>query len=73
MPIVVKAVPEEEYRAWVAAQLTSAEDQQGESQRLWTRAELMQHGQAVYEKVCASCHQLNGAGLPPALPSESMH
>jgi len=69
MPIVVNAVPEEEYKAWVAAQMANAEDQQGESQRLWTRAELMENGQVVYERVCATCHQPDGEGLPPAFPA----
>ncbi|MGD9021741.1 MAG: cytochrome c oxidase subunit II [Lysobacterales bacterium] len=69
MPIVVNAVSEQEYEAWVQTQLSSSEAQQQDMQRLWTRAELMEHGQAVYEKVCATCHQPNGSGLPPAFPA----
>mgnify|MGYP001819799796 CR=1 FL=1 len=69
MPIVVNAVTEDEYAAWVSGQLADGVVQEQDNQRLWTRAELMQHGQAVYEKVCATCHQPNGAGLPPAFPA----
>jgi len=69
MPIVVNAVSEEDYAAWVSSQLANDVVQQQDSQRLWTRAELMQHGQEVYERVCASCHQPDGAGLPPAFPA----
>jgi cytochrome c oxidase subunit 2 len=71
MPIVVNAVSEEEYAAWVTAQLADSQVQEQDSQRLWTRAELMQHGQGVYEKVCATCHQPDGQGLPPAFPALS--
>ena len=69
MPIVVNAVTEDEYAAWVSGQLADGAVQEQDNQRLWTRAELMQHGQTVYEKVCATCHQPNGAGLPPAFPA----
>ncbi len=69
MPIVVNAVSEDEYAAWVSAQLADNQVQQQDSQRLWTRDELMQHGQGVYEKVCATCHQQDGRGLTPAFPA----
>ncbi|MDX1460995.1 MAG: cytochrome c [Xanthomonadales bacterium] len=29
---------------------------------------LMAHGETVYTSHCATCHQADGAGLPPAFP-----
>ena len=34
-----------------------------------TPVELMAEGEAVYTTYCASCHQANGQGIPPAFPS----
>ncbi len=69
MPVVVRAVPQDEFDAWYAEQL-------GERARLaeildkaWTSEELMQRGEQVYGTYCASCHQANGQGVPPVFPS----
>ena len=35
----------------------------------WTKDDLIAHGKEVYEKNCAVCHQITGAGLPPAFPA----
>lgn len=69
MPIVVEAVTQEEYQAWVAEQQTEMVRTALDQDRLWTRAELMERGSAVYEAHCASCHQNDGSGLEPAFPS----
>ena len=54
MPVVVKAVEEEEYRQWVAQmKLASAEIDPEKS----------------YNTHCAACHQANGQGIPGAFPS----
>ena len=37
--------------------------------KTWTEEELMAEGEAVYNQSCASCHQANGQGIPPAFPS----
>jgi cytochrome c oxidase subunit 2 len=69
MPIVIVALPEDEFEAWVSEQLADAQNQEQDSQRLWTRAELMEHGESVYKRVCATCHQPDGQGLTPAFPA----
>lgn len=69
MPIVIEAVTPEEYRRWVGQQQAEAVQSEADAQRLWTRQELMDHGAAVYEKQCATCHQADGSGLAPAFPS----
>jgi len=69
MPVVVHAVPEPEYLAWLEAQKAEAKAAAGGADRTWSRDELMAQGKTVYEKVCAACHQLDGKGLPPAFPA----
>jgi len=69
MPIVVIALPEEEFEAWTRQQLADARQEDMDTNRLWTRQELMQHGKSVYESACASCHQNDGQGLAPAFPA----
>jgi len=69
MPIVVEAVSREDYAAWVADQRRAMASTAHDSARLWTRAELMDHGAAVYQAQCAGCHQADGSGLEPAYPA----
>jgi cytochrome c oxidase subunit 2 len=35
----------------------------------FTMDELMAHGESVYARSCASCHQPNGEGVPGAFPA----
>ncbi|MDO8961705.1 MAG: cytochrome c oxidase subunit II [Methylophilus sp.] len=67
MPVVVNAVPMEEYKVWVAKK---QEEQKaaGEIKEM-TKEDLVALGKTVYEKNCAVCHQVSGAGLPPAFPA----
>lgn len=69
MPVVVHAVPEPEYLAWLETQKSEARAAAGGAERTWSREELMVEGKAVYDKVCAACHQPDGKGLPPAFPA----
>jgi cytochrome c oxidase subunit 2 len=69
MPIVVIALPKDEFEAWTQTQTVDAHSQAMDANRLWTRQELMQRGQSVYENMCATCHQPDGRGLVPAFPA----
>lgn len=69
MPIVVEAVTPEEYREWVLEQREAMAGRRAETDRLWTREELMDHGADIYQAQCASCHQPDGSGLEPAFPA----
>ena len=69
MPIVVEAVSEEKYNAWLVAKAEEAAAASAGSDKEWTKEELVEKGKVVYEKNCAVCHQANGAGLPPAFPA----
>lgn len=68
MPIVVDAVSEDEYKAWVVAKKGEMDAATAGADKEWTKEELIAHGKGVYEKNCAVCHQANGQGLPPAFP-----
>lgn len=69
MPIVVHAMPEEEYEAWYASQLVAEQERQEALSKTFTHEELMAEGEQVYNTFCASCHQVNGQGIPPVFPS----
>jgi cytochrome c oxidase subunit 2 len=68
MPVVVDAVPEEEFKAWVAAKKQELAAESAGADKEWSKEDLIAHGKDVYEKNCAVCHQANGQGLPPAFP-----
>ena len=66
MPIVVRAVSEQEFDAWIADKL--AEQALNEdSERTWSKPELMAKGQDVYNN-CVACHGADGQGVPNVFP-----
>jgi len=69
MPIVVQAVEQDEYDAWVAMKQDEARQVYETVGKTWTMAELMETGEKVYQQNCLTCHQANGQGIPPAFPS----
>jgi len=69
MPVVVRAVEQEEYEAWVAEKIAFAEAERLLTDKLWTTDELIERGEGIYLKNCVACHQVNGQGLPPVFPS----
>ena len=69
MPVVVEALPEAEFQAWLAEQQQGQVAATAQTHRDWTLAELMEKGAEVYARQCATCHQSNGQGLPPAFPA----
>ncbi|HEY8354716.1 MAG TPA: cytochrome c oxidase subunit II [Methylophilaceae bacterium] len=68
MPIVVDALPEDEFQAWVVARKEEMAAASAGAEKEWTMEELVAHGKQVYEKNCAVCHMANGQGMPPAFP-----
>ncbi len=69
MPIVVKAVSQEEYDAWLKGKVSEQAQAAAETSKEWTKDELMQTGQKTYETVCAACHKSDGSGMPPVFPA----
>ena len=68
MPIVVDVVSEADYATWVAGQQQQAAAAEASSNKIWTMAELMEHGKTVYTTNCLACHQAGGEGIPPMFP-----
>lgn len=69
MPIVVKAVAEEEYVEWVNQQRQAALEKEMASAEPWTFEKLMEQGKSIYDKACVACHKDNGEGMPPVFPA----
>jgi cytochrome c oxidase subunit 2 len=69
MPIVLNVLPRDEYQAWAEDQRMRMAHEEADTQRLWTRDELMAAGENVYATQCATCHQADGQGLAPAFPA----
>lgn len=69
MPVVVKAVPREEYDEWINEQTSAADAERELTQKDWTMDELMERGEKAYASACAACHQPDGSGAPPAFPA----
>ena len=68
MPIVVKAVPQEEYDAWVSDQKMKVAAADMDAIRQWSKQELIASGERVYQANCSSCHQIEGQGIPGMFP-----
>src|SRR5215470_9277163 len=73
MPIVVEAVPEERYRAWLTGQQTKGKATVAAASaaagKTYALDELKTEGEKVYGRSCAACHQANGQGVPGAFPA----
>ena len=66
MPIVLKAVSEDEYYEWAGDMMVAALDDNAGADREWSMDELMARGEEVYGTFCVACHQVNGMGIPGA-------
>lgn len=79
MPIVVHAVPQEEFDQWVNTQPKVPETypqkpstlntETTAQQPTFSKSELMEEGRNKYHMFCAACHKANGKGLPPVYPA----
>jgi cytochrome c oxidase subunit II len=69
MPIVVEALPEDEYDAWVERTRAEQIAMREEEERELSMEDLMSRGQEVYTNFCASCHMPGGEGIPGVFPA----
>ncbi len=69
MPIVVIAMNEPEYNAWVEKQKSAVAAEAGSASKQWAKEELIAKGKSVYETNCSSCHMADGAGLAGTFPA----
>lgn len=68
MPIVVKAVEQEEFDEWIQQEQAAAAELRELASQTFTFEDLYSRGQGVYNRMCAACHGNNGQGLPGAFP-----
>ena len=73
MPIVVEALPEEQYKTWLAEQQTKNKATTAAAataaDKTYTLAELKTEGEKIYGQSCVACHQATGQGVPGAFPA----
>ena len=73
MPIVVEALPEEQYKTWLADQQAknkvAAAAASASVAKTYTLDELKTEGEKVYGRSCVACHQAGGQGVPGAFPA----
>jgi cytochrome c oxidase subunit 2 len=67
MPIVVVAMEQPDYDAWVKKTLAKQEEPVDLADL--SREDLMSKGASVYLKNCVSCHQINGSGITGTYPA----
>lgn len=67
MPIVVVAMDQPDYDAWIKK--AKEEAAKGPDLSDLSHDQLVSAGQGVYEKNCATCHLPNGEGVPGAFPA----
>ncbi len=69
MPIVVEAVTPEVFAAWVKQQTAGKTSLPLDLNKKFSKADLMEKGEALYNNRCAICHKPDGLGMPPAFPA----
>jgi len=68
MPIVVRAVSNEDYSKWVGEKKKAMAATADDPNKTWSLADLIARGEKVYAANCVACHQPTGKGNPPAFP-----
>ena len=69
MPIVVVAKEQADYDKWIAERQEAAAKERELKDKVWSKEELMERGEAAYAKNCAGCHNADGSGIPPQFPA----
>lgn len=69
MPIVVKAVTQQQFKAWVAQQKHQQLDAEKQAHTALSKVTLMTEGKQKYLTYCAACHQPNGEGIKNTFPA----
>ena len=69
MPIVVKAVEQDEYDQWVSDKKDVAMKLAELTTKDWSTQELVERGEDVYAVNCVSCHAPNGEGIQGIFPA----
>ena len=76
MPIVVDVKSKDDYTKWLGEQKQKLASAGEDPSKVWDVAELVAHGQQVFNANCAACHQPTGTGNAaigaPALVSDKV-
>ena len=73
MPIVVKALPQEEYDSWLLAKREEAQKLKALTEKTFSFDELYAQGQQRYNTSCAACHGSAGqGGVGPAIKGSAI-
>jgi len=68
MPIVVKAVSDDEFTKWVSSKKAEMVASAADAGKTWTKDDLMKRGEKVYQ-ACTACHGATGTGVPGVFPA----
>ncbi len=68
MPVVVKAVSEDDFAKWVSEQKSQMVASAADSGKIFEKDELMTRGGKAYSANCQACHGAEGKGLPNLFP-----
>ena len=68
MPVVVKAVSEDDFAKWVSEQKAIQVASAADSSKVFEKDELMTRGGKAYSANCQACHGPEGKGLPNVFP-----
>ncbi len=69
MPIVVEALPKDEYQQWLDQKRTDLAEIRQLTEQTFEFEELYQRGQQVYTQWCVACHRADGAGVSGIFPA----
>ena len=69
MPIVVKAVEQDEYDLWIKEKQSAAIALAELTEKDWTAKELVARGESLYITNCVACHGPSGAGVTGIFPA----
>ena len=69
MPIVVKAVEQDEYDLWIKDKQAGAIALAELTEKDWTAEELVARGESLYITNCVACHGPSGAGVTGIFPA----
>jgi cytochrome c oxidase subunit II len=69
MPIVVRAVTQEDFDKWVADQKSKSAALQVAATKTLGLDELMAYGHKTFSTICAACHGQGGQGVPGVFPA----
>ena len=69
MPIVVKAVEQDEYDLWIKEKQSAAIALAELTEKDWTAEELVARGESLYITNCVACHGPTGAGVTGIFPA----